>query len=454
MGILVKPSLPAFVLLFGLLFLQAVFYFLGVPWSRGATLIFYSASVFLVFWCAWTTRLSIRRLNKLDAYFFLFVLMVIVSLGTSTLTNGHNERLWGYLVFMVIAPYVLGRTFSKLDESVKLQQFITIAGLAILPILLIDRLILTVLEGGRFPFFGMDHSPLLIGSLLSLTLISLHLHLLYSHVLHRGTQTTARYASLAIATLFLVWVSARGWLFVGIVGCIVVTMTVRHSGLVKKMAVLAGILTTVALSLTWLPDIDPRFGPVYSIARSSFAKEKHLMLGASTLVLGASTPVLGASTPVLGASTPVLGEASCQPFEKGNDSIAMRWVLYKEAIEMFLQKPWYGVGAGAFGRYSCTGFGGFPHSTALQVLSELGVVGIGVFSALILLTLNSLIAKIRTAKCNAEALSRIFLLAFFINFLIADQIYGNYFMALAVWLLIGIAGSTLGNTGLEDKPDV
>jgi len=49
----------------------------------------------------------------------------------------------------------------------------------------------------------------------------------------------------------------------------------------------------------------------------------------------------GSSTkPVLGAAGPILGEASCQPFKEGNNSVAMRWVLYREGVAMLVAHPY------------------------------------------------------------------------------------------------------------------
>lgn len=189
-----------------------------------------------------------------------------------------------------------------------------------------------------------------------------------------------------------------------------------------------------------LPILDPHFGAVYSMAGGLLTKERYLEFGESV--------------PVLGESVPVLGEASCLPFAKGDDSIAMRWVLYHEAIAIFLQKPLFGIGAGAFGWYSCTGYGGFPHSTILQVISELGVFGGGIFVVLIVLTGAVFIKEMRSARGVQESISTTFLAPLFISVFFADQIYGNVLMAAAFWLLIGIAANMQGNQGLNQKNNV
>lgn len=443
MGLFINPSSLAPVLLFGLLFVQAAFYFLGVPWVRAATLTFYSASGLLVFGCAWSAKGSIRPFNKIDACFFAFLLIVIVSLGVSSFLNGLDNRLWGYLLFLVVVPYICGRCFGRSSELPKMQALVLISGLTVVPMLLADRLAMPLDGYGRFIFFGMDHSPLMVGALLAATLIALHSWVLCSSMSGREQDRIAKiagYVLLCLITVFLVWVSARGWLLAGMGGVVVATVITRRVRFLKRISLLAAILLTAVLSLKCLHSVDPRFGSLYAMAGDSLARQD--------LLLGKINPL------ALDEATPVLGEASCLPFKQGVDSVAMRRILYQEAIAMFLQKHWLGVGAAAFGWYSCTGPGGFPHSTVLQVFSELGVLGGCIFTALIALAVGTLIGRVRDAKRDSESRSVTFLVSMFVSVFIADQIYGNYFMAVAIWLLIGIVASMRGKPGLGDRADV
>lgn len=435
---LLSPSLLALVILFGLLFLQSVFYFIGLPWGRPATLVFYSISALWTLGCAWTVRRTWQRFNKIDACFVAFVFLMSLSLGTSNLNSGVDQRLWGFLLFMVVVPYVCGRTLGSTADLQKMQALVLIVGLAVMPLLLIDRLVMPAMERGRFPFFGMDHSPLMIGALLAATLIALHSWVLYpgmtvrerSHVLK-----IAGYILLCLTTIFLVWVSARGWLLAGILGSLAVTVIAKQVKFSKRITLLLGIFLTAALSMKLLPYIDNNFGAVYSIAANSLTTDRYFYFREVT--------------PVLGEATPVLGLASCMPFKKGDDSISMRWVLYQEAIAIFLQRPLLGVGAGLFGWYSCTGYGGFPHSTVLQLISELGVIGGGIFIALFALIVAKLVKKVRDAEAISDSRSIVFLVPLFVSVFIADQIYGNIFVSVAFWLLIGTFASMRVEPGLR-----
>lgn len=240
MGIHSNPSLLALVILFGLLFLQSAFYFLGLSWDRSATLTFYSVSALWAFACASVLGRTLQRFNWIDTCVISFVFVVVLSLITSSLTSTADYRLWGYLVFMVVVPYVSGRCISKPAEVSEMRVLISIAGLSILPMLLVDRTLMHTTERGRFPFFGMDHSPLLIGALLSATLICLHSWLLSPGIAGRERSHLLRiagYAMLCLSMVGLIWVSARGWLLAGIVGSLTVTLAAKHVSYPKRIAV-------------------------------------------------------------------------------------------------------------------------------------------------------------------------------------------------------------------------
>ena len=436
-GIFFSPPLLALVILFGLLFLQSAFYFIGLPWGRPATLTFYSISALWTLGCGWTRRQTWQRFNKIDACFGAFVFLIAVSLGASNLTSEVDPRLWAFLFFMVVVPYICGRSLDLTVDLHQLQAFILIAGLTVMPMMLVDRLMTPAMDGGRFPFFGMNHSPLMIGALLAASLTALHSYVLYLEIteLERSHLIKiAGYTLLCLTTVFLAWVSARGWLLAGIFGSLTMTVIAKQVTFSKRIILLLGIILTAALSIKVIPNIDSKFGGVYSAAANSLTADSHFHLREAT-------PVLAADTPVLAADTPVLGSSSCMPFIKGTHSLSMRWVMYQEAIAIFLQKPLIGVGAGLFGSYSCVGYGGFPHSTILQILSELGVIGGVIFIAILALTVASLVEKLRDADGTSDTRLIVFIVPLFFCIFTADQIYGNIFASVAFWLLIGIFAS-------------
>lgn len=346
-------------------------------------------------------------------------------------------------MLMVIVPYISGRCIGDRENLDVFRKIILFAGLIIMPLLVVDRLLFQIIEHGRTAFFGMNHSPLMIGALLTAALICLQSYVLssgmFGHVQSRIMKFTG-YALLCIMTGCLIWVSARGWLVAWIVGALAMTWMVKRVKLSKRITVMLVIILTTASFVKFIHFIDPDFGAVYLIAGDALNVDSYFKLEEAGSVLVAATPVLG--------------QASCAPLKIGVDSIAIRWVLYQEAIHMFLQKPLYGVGAGAFGWYSCLGFDGYPHSTGLQVISELGVLGGVIFVVLIALSGVTFIREIRGVQSVNEMLVTTFLASLFVSVCVADQIYGNFFMALAFWLLIGISASIRGDSCLRNRVNV
>jgi hypothetical protein len=326
-----------------------------------------------------------------------------------------------HLPFLAIIPYFCGRLMRMSDVAL-FMRVILIAGMTILPLLLMDRFVSPGRELGRWPFLGQEHGALLVGALLAVSLIVLCVHVLgctSQSARSDSPRRLAYFGLIGLVTIFLVWVTARGWLLAGLVGVAVTCLSARHHSIAKRVGLLVAVLTIVGLSLSALPKLDPYFERMYAVPMD----------------LGSSTE------PVLGATGPILGEASCQPFKEGNNSVAMRWVLYQEAVAMFVAHPYWGVGSARFGVYSCTGPKGFPHSTILQGFAELGLVGGGLLVGLLALATATLVRPLLDGGQGSNWSESAFVLALFAAFLVEDQIYGNYFMSAGTWLMLGIAAS-------------
>jgi len=298
-----------------------------------------------------------------------------------------------------------------------------------MPLMLIDRSTSPMQVTGRWPFFGLNHGALLLGSLIASTLIVLCVRILgFRNVDERNSRYRLifLYGLVGIATVFLVWVTARGWLLAGLVGVSVACLSARHRFFFVRTGLLAAVLAMVGLSMVALPKLEPQFGRLY----------------AESVDLS-SQPVFysGGGRQILGEAVPILGEASCQPIKEGVNSIAIRWVLYQEAMAMFLENPIFGVGAARFGEQSCTGPKGFPHSTIFQVLAELGVSGGGMLIGMLIIAAVTLLRRILSNMHRANWSTDAFSLAFLAMFLGADQIYGNYFLSVASWMMLGIVAS-------------
>lgn len=415
-----SPAYPAAWLLFGMVFALAMAHFVAISWSSTATVVVYVVPLVWVFAIAWRRRQT-PRVGKIDILFLLFALLVLVS-SLFAMQDGGGEaarKYLRYLPIMMVSPYLCGRSIRVPDINL-LLRITLFAGVATLPLLLLDRFLSPRRDGGRWPFFGLDYGALLVGVLLAAALIALCVRMVGGRnpgVNNNGRLEGGIYLGLiGIVTVSLVWVSARGWLIAGLAGVVAVTLSMRTRTLGIRSGLLAYVLAIATCSMMILP--------------SSTFYSKLL-----------TAPVTASVTAGPG---PILGEASCQPF-KGVNSVAVRWVLYQEALAMFAERPVLGVGATRFGERSCIGPGGYPHSTILQSFAELGLIGGGLLIVLIVFASVTLVRLLITARRAENEPAYAFILALFAMFLVADQFYGNYFMSTGTWLLLGIAASMYAN---------
>ena len=256
-----SPSLLALVILFGLFFLQLTFYFIGLPWSRPVTLAFYLTSAIWTLSCAWVARKTWEGFNKIDAFFVTFVFLIAFSLGASNLKSEVDSKLWGFLLFMVVVPYVSGRSLVSVTNLQKMRVLVLILGLALMPLLLVDRLIMPANPYGRFIFFGMDHSPLMVGGLLAATLIALHSWVLQPDIPEEARYRLKKiigYTLIFIITVCLVSVGARGWLLTGLMGSVTVTLTTSRVAPLKKILVLSAIFLCCVYVAERIVPLRPR----------------------------------------------------------------------------------------------------------------------------------------------------------------------------------------------------
>ncbi len=417
---------------------------MAIPWTQLATVAMYAIALAWVSLQAWRKPRQKWSFSALDALFVGFVLLVSASLFFQRGIWGEAGRFAFYLPILVVVPYLCGRLMRVRD--IKILILITlIAGMSIMPLLLVDRFTLPMRETGRWPFFGLDHGALLVGALLASTLIALCVRILDLKIGERNNRLRQIlfYGLVGITSGFLVWVTARGWLLAGLAGVAVVCLLARQQPIWKRTGLLAAVLTMVGLSMVALPKLDSQFGRLYAIATDRSSQP--------VIYFGEGRPVLGEGRPVLGEGRPVLGEASCQPIKEGVNSIAIRWVLYQEAMAMFLENPILGVGAARFGEQSCTGPKGFPHSTILQGFAELGVIGGGLLIGMLILAAVTLLRAFLSVRHRPNWSTDVFILAFFAMLLGADQIYGNYFMSVGSWLMLGIAASVGASNKLGDE---
>ena len=419
------PAYPAVLLLYGMLFAFAVTHFTSIPWSPSITIAVYTTALVWVSALAWWSRRNLGHITTIDMLFIGFVLVVSASL---VFQGGLQAGGWEYarfMPFMMIAPYLCGRLMRMRDLDL-FSRIVMYAGVGILPLLLLDRMVSTdMMEGPRWTFFGRNHSPLLVGALLAAALLALFVRAADSCNSGGGGRRLLHYGLIGTLSGFLVWVSARGWLIASIAGLVVLVLsTYRDSRLRGAYSrQLAFVVAVMLLSLAVLPRADQFY-------------------------LGLLTDPSQVAGPPQVAGL-ILGEESCQPFKEGVNSVAMRWVLYREAVAMFVQFPVLGVGAARFGERSCTGAGWYPHSTVLQAFSELGLIGGCMLLGLLLLAAFKLARRGMLGRHHLGESPVLFAVALSVAFFVSDQFYGTYFMSTGVNFMLGLVSGMPTNNKQE-----
>lgn len=386
---------------------------LGIEWHTGITVTLYIVALTWSVLLAWTRCREITCLNVIDRLLVLFVLVMLASIVSHG--QERDSFAWGaqYLPFLLVAPYLCGRFMSRRDMEL-FARLLGYAGLAILPILVWDAHASPV-ASGRQTFFGVNHTPLLIGGLLAFSLLTVGAQADSDDPARRQRLSrTLRYVRLGVVAGFLIWVSARGWVVGVVSGFLALAMAGLWTGGLGKTYFrrLLFVIAMMWLTLSAFPNLHDLYGRLTFDGSTRFAA--HSAVG------------------------PILGPSSCGPIIAGVDSVAIRWVLYQEAVAQFVQAPLLGVGAGLFGERSCLGPGGFPHSTLLQGFAELGVVGGGIYLALFITATIIVLRRVGQNKDLAGQAYLLLVLSLLVSELVVDQIYGDYFMASGAYFLFGL----------------
>lgn len=444
-----SPAYPAALLVHGMTFVFAALHFLSITWPSGMAATFYAALFAWVLVLVWHERSTLISVGWFDLFFMVFFLLVLASLLFKPGPAVGTDKFARYLPFMVAIPYLCGRLLRGSDIA-RLVLVILCAGILMLPLALLDHIFWPGRIGPRWPFFGQDHGPLLIGAILTSTMIAACVYRQDERRKNWAAGEIARYALLSVLSGFLVWVAARGWLLAALAGIVVLILTAfnHKRRLWAYVSYLVVVLVTASLSLAFLPRPTGQFYVGLLNAPLSVSGPEHPVVTLPSAGGGSGQAGQYPSTvqPDL-PNGPLLGKASCKPIEEGKSSVAIRLVFYQEAMAMFERFPLLGVGAARFGAWSCAGIQGFPHSTVMQGFAELGLLGGGMFAGLLSVSLWVLARRFVLEPRRQASATNSFIVPWFIALILADQIYGNYFMSLGTYLMLGLAARTIAERG-------
>lgn len=405
-----EPWIPAALLFQGMIFVFALTDLADVAMSPWLTTAFYiGLTVWVTGIAVWRKR-DLFSASPIDLLFIGFLATILLSI----LTHGDwsNEKLSStkFVPFLVVCPYVCGKMLSE-PERARFIRLMLLASILLIALMLVDFLLAQSVPVRRWTFFGVSHTPLLVGSLLSTALVALlagrQIPTLGQHELI--TQPVLRYGVMIVLSACLILVMARGWLL-AVAGASALLAVAQLAKRERVVQLAAGLGTVAATMLA-------TFAVLTAAAREFVAR----MVTSSAEVIGNA-------------------DASCASLVTAQDSISIRITLYREAIGMFGRNPLFGVGAGEFGAHSCVGLGGFPHSTLLQAYAELGIVGGGFLTGALVMSLVVLFRATLRWQARSTAAT---MMALLVLVAIADQFYGNYFMSSAASLFMGIASGIM-----------
>ena len=426
-----SPATPAAILLYGIVFGFAMWSYLGLQWPRSLSIALYSlvaAWAMIVIVQRW--RLIVLTINRVDILFCTFLFWVLGSIMTHW-WEGMIQNL-EFMPFFFILPYILGRMMVAEDFDIFKKILIVMAGvlLLLLPIEYIKNSQPGFLyENSPAPIiFGQSHGTMLAGLLFAAALLALISKLTSPPTSNTAPSSNKKqyrffdYLLLASIVSAMVWIASRGPAVAVILGVITLFFFAPFLGWKKKIAILfyLSLFALVAFSI-------------------SFQNKHHkeyfeLLLLRPSIALGE----IPRQPPKLEYGKPILGESICKDIP---NSIADRWIHYRTAWEIFLAKPLTGVGANGYGFYSCTGPGWYPHTTILQVLAELGVLGGLLYLALLWVVVRVPITRYWSSVDVAFKANMGWLLAFMVLQITTNQFYGTYFMSAGLYFVMGLAAN-------------
>lgn len=430
-----SPAVPAALLFYVIIFGFAAVFYLNVPWQRS-----YTMTLYLVV-SVWALDAIVRRwrnarpsFNRVDFWFSVFLAQVLLSIAVNWWAGTAK-----YLEFMpvyFVLPYLLGRVMNLADVIVFQRTLIwmAMALLLLMPFefIRIARFGLPYSNSPNPTLFAQGHGVMLSGMLLAaafLTLVSIALRSEGQSVRCAGGfwRRYAPHLGLGLIVLVMGWIAARGPAVVAIAAMIVMFLLSPRRNLKEKTKVAFVFLIFLVLATLYAQQ---------NKYHSTYYQE---LLRKPPTVEISGTIAIVKEHKITSEFDPILGRAICGTIV---DSVTDRWTHYQQALAIFRARPIFGIGANAYGFHACTGPGSFPHSTVLQVMAELGIVGAFVYAALMISALGALM-KIEFRETQSEGVHAIgeWAVAFFVFQFLAAQLSGDYFISASLYFTCGLAAS-------------
>ncbi len=438
--IFLSPAMPSAVLLYGIIFGFALWSYLGWPWLRSDTITLYLAtSVWAVAAIVRRQRITGFSLSRLDVVFCAFLLVVLGSIATHWWDG--TARYVEILPCFFVLPFALGRMMNVRDVMLFQNILLGMGGILLLLLPIEYRRNLSFASGDSVhPYlilFGQPHGAMLSNIVFSSTLVALVSLLVLLSASHGADGRKEKwrrffgYMMVALVIASMAWISNRGAVLIAVLGVMGVLLVSSYCEWRRRVAVLLYVSLFVVVAFLWGSQDD--------------FKRKHYwdLLQSPTDMRDVSGEELSAQARSQGDGQSILADSSCAHLRAMSltDSVATRWTLYRAGWDMFRANPWSGVGANSYGFYLCGNRGWHPHSTILQVLSELGVLGGLVYFTMVGMAFGVLGRRclLPAAVCVKAGMG--WVLAFTVMQFAMAQLYGNYFVSASLYFVVGLAAS-------------
>ncbi len=443
----------AFVLYLFAGFYKASDYLAWVPVDL--TLVLLLVSLAAGGWVLWKRRFaSTRRAWLLVAAMAVFSTWVLLSLLWAPITRYGQEKA---LQFAVLNGWALAGAALVLDgDKGRLTRFYgALLALALIFSLETMRVYLPHMDVRSYRVLGSAYQA--IGRLVGLGFV-----VALAAFLSRGHRTWQRWAYLTLALLYffvLLFVGARGPFIAAMLAMALVLILARGQ-IRRKLLFLAALGVIYLVGSLWMgPSLRtmyrfnvilahevgwelPGAQPTPTLAPTPTPPPTPTPKVATTqptAIAESRTPDAAAASPA--SPTPVQPKPTPRPRipspkEIPNKSVEMRQKGFVNAWRLWLRAPLFGAGVGSFAfYYPADQLRVYPHNMVLEILSELGVVGVGLWLVLFWLALGGFIKRGGWRKPLAiVALG--FLTFTLINAMISGDIASNRHVFTALGLLV------------------
>ena len=388
-------------------------------------------------------RWSGIKLNVIDVLVAVVLALTVISLVSFGYID--SRKLLGFTLFFVAVPYVLARMLDTEQLRQLLLASIAMGWLMFLWIMAWLAFANTAGNYGARPhLFGFSHTPLLAGLLFGSVVVLLISVL--ARPFQRSAYNVVSIASL-IATLPLFWalqvVGARGGFILTSFIALLILLAARWIPFGRRLVIVLFLAVFAVVSFKMLPAKQTRFfarlGADVDVPSSLSAADD---FGSFSL-----NDSKEREKRRLAPVSKVCRQIDWMQYHGRSGEV--RKLLYGSAVRMFLEHPWMGVGSGRFGYTLCMDGRFFPHSTILQIFAELGLLGGLPFMTIIALLCWQM-AKVLSMTFSPRTLTTFWMFVPLWGFyLLTDQLYGDYMMALPFFLLTGAGVALVGEAYRE-----